>query len=119
MASRRKISKTIFGNADRLDVALHIASAESATYATGISDVLGIPPNRVRAQLIAFAEAGVLEALPRGGAIGVFYMRNNEKFWAALRDLARLSNSQAASLHHRRRAAQMFRKLRASLDIPV
>lgn len=86
MASRRETSKAIFGNADRLDVALRVASAEQPTFATELSRELNISQNRARAQLVVFADAGLLRELPRDG-FRVYYERNNEKFWAALRDI--------------------------------
>lgn len=68
MSSTREVSKALFGNADRLEVAHYIASSsEELIYATEISISLGIPQNRARAQLMAFADAGLLRALPRGG----------------------------------------------------
>lgn len=83
---RRETSKAIFGNADRLDVAIYIASAEQPMFATEIAGELDLPQNRARAQLVVFAQAGLLRELPRDG-FRVYYERSNEKFWTALRDL--------------------------------
>jgi hypothetical protein len=88
MPSSRQFSKAVFGNADRLDVAAHIAaSSDGLIYATEIAESLGIPQNRARAQLLAFAEAGVLRPLPRDLDRRAFFARENDDFWKAMKDL--------------------------------
>jgi hypothetical protein len=84
----RHRSKLLFGNLDRLEVADAIARSPSGMVdATSIADALGIATNRVRAQLLVFAEAGLLEAPPRVGQVR-FYMRLADPFWDAVTILA-------------------------------
>jgi DNA-binding MarR family transcriptional regulator len=88
MASARQVSKAIFGNADRLEVASFIASSsDGLIYATEISQALGIPQNRARAQLMAFAEAGLLNPLPRDHDRRAFFVRQNDGFWDAMKGI--------------------------------
>lgn len=88
MSSTREVSKALFGNADRLEVAHYIASSsDGLIYATEISASLRIPQNRARAQIMAFADAGLLKALPRNQDRRAFYARENEECWKAMRQL--------------------------------
>jgi len=89
MASSREFSKAVFGNADRLDVARYIASSpDGLIYATEIAESLRIPQNRARAQLLAFAEAGVLRPLPRDYDRRAFFTRENEIFWEGIKKIS-------------------------------
>ena len=90
MAASRELSKAIFGNADRLGVAEYIAaSPDGLIYATEIARSLDIPQNRARAQLLAFAEAGLLRPLPRDLDRRAFFSRENDDFWEAMNSLSR------------------------------
>lgn len=76
-------SKTLLGNRDRLEIAVAIAlSRDGLVNATDLSDQLGMANNRVRANLLAFAEADLLEALPRSDGHGRrWFMRASSPFW--------------------------------------
>jgi len=83
MTQVRRVSKALFGNADRLEVINFIASStDGLVYATEISESLRIPQNRARAQLMALAEAGLLESLPRDGG-RAFFLRKDHSLWSA------------------------------------
>ncbi|HEY1690339.1 MAG TPA: hypothetical protein VGF95_15905 [Solirubrobacteraceae bacterium] len=86
----RERSKHVFGNRDRLEVAVAIAcSADGLVNATDLGAVLvGWPNNRIRAQLVALAKAGLLQAAPRNGPGRVWYSREPSLFWEACRELA-------------------------------
>lgn len=83
----RVMSKTLFGNLDRLEVAVAIAASLSgAINASELGRLLGIAPNRVAAQLAALTKAGLLEPLPRASQIR-WYMRRDSAFWQLCREL--------------------------------
>jgi hypothetical protein len=83
-AEARAFSKTLFGNADRLEVAWAIRRAHSdVVFAAQLSDELGIARNRVRAQLIALAECGFLVELPRVDNT-VMFEKQQSFFWDAI-----------------------------------
>jgi len=86
----RRRSKLVFGNRDRLEVAVAIArSNDPLVNATELTDVLvGWPNNRIRAQLVALAEADLLRAAPRIGPGKIYYLRQDSLFWDACLDLA-------------------------------
>jgi DNA-binding transcriptional ArsR family regulator len=88
--TRRRLrdrSKRLLGNADRLEVAAAVARASGQlVHAQGLANELGITAPRVRAQLLAFTEAGLLELLPKNGQI-VYYQRHDDPFWDAARAL--------------------------------
>lgn len=78
------MSKALFGNRDRLDVAVAIArSKDNAVNATDLSIDLGVFNNRVRNQLVALADAGLLQAMPTGGDRKRWYLRRQVPFWDA------------------------------------
>jgi DNA-binding transcriptional ArsR family regulator len=78
----------LFGNADRLEVALAVArSSSGVVHAQELSDRLGISPPRVRTQLLSFVDAGVMEVLPRHGNI-VNYQRLPDPFWSGVENIA-------------------------------
>jgi hypothetical protein len=86
----RTRSKALFGNMDRLLVAVAIAdNPDRAINATDLGWQLRLANNRVRAQLVAFAEAGLLE-VPSGGTGDRkrWYLRVDSPFWDACRNLA-------------------------------
>jgi DNA-binding transcriptional ArsR family regulator len=77
----RSRSKRIFGNADRLEVALAVARSSSGlVHAQELADDLGISPPRVRAQLLAFVEAELMTVLPREG-LKQNYEKLDDPFW--------------------------------------
>jgi hypothetical protein len=83
----RKRSKQLFGNADRLEVAAAVASSSSGVvHAQELADQLGISPPRVRAQLLAFVDAGVMEVLPRHSNV-VNYERLPDPFWTMVLEI--------------------------------
>jgi hypothetical protein len=85
----RASSKTLLGNRDRLEVAVAIAfSPDGIVNAADLSEQLQMANNRVRANLLAFAEAGLLEALPRAAGSGRrWFTRTSSPFWVMCMDL--------------------------------
>jgi hypothetical protein len=77
----RDRSKRLYGNADRLQVAYAVAKSSGVVHAQELSDALLISPPRVRAQLLTFAEAGLMRVLPRSGHIQNYEMVK-DPFWA-------------------------------------
>jgi len=77
----------LFGNSDRLTVAVAIARhPERAVNATDLSFELGMINSQVRAQLVALCKVGLLEQ----GAPGPgkrWYMRRECSFWQTCLDL--------------------------------
>jgi DNA-binding transcriptional ArsR family regulator len=57
-------------------------------HAQALANELGIGPPRVRSQLLAFTDAGLMRLLPRDGQI-VHYERVDDPFWHAVIDLQR------------------------------
>jgi DNA-binding transcriptional ArsR family regulator len=55
-------------------------------HAQELANELGISPPRVRAQLRAFTDAGLMRLMPREGQI-VYYERLDDPFWHAALDL--------------------------------
>jgi hypothetical protein len=76
----RRRSKRLFGNADRLEVALAVAESSGLVHAQELADRLGISPPRVRAQLLAFVDADLMRVLPRSGLVQN-YERIEDPFW--------------------------------------
>ena len=84
----RKNSKAMFGSSDRLPVALAIAAAEDgAVNATDLSWDLRLANNRVRAQLVAMADLGLLQAIPPDSGGKRWYTRVDSPFWDVCVDL--------------------------------
>lgn len=82
---RRRLSKLLLGNADRLDVAAAVArSSAGVVHAQELGRALDLTPSRVRAQLLAMVDAGVLTLPPRVGRT-VDYEREEAPFWDAIR----------------------------------
>lgn len=89
----RQRSKALFGNLDRLEVAVAVARNEDELVnATDLVSTLdGLQNNRVRAQLIALKDAGLLELAPQlGDGRRVQYIRQPSTFWDACLDLYEL-----------------------------
>lgn len=83
----RLFSKIVFGNRDRLEVAAAIArSRDGFVNATDLQDELGIAQSRIRNQLVAFSEAGLLSAFPSSD-LKRWYQRLDSSFWQACLDL--------------------------------
>jgi hypothetical protein len=84
----RTYSKVLLGNKDRIDVAVAIAlSQDKAVNATDLANELGLVNSRVRTQLLAFAEVGLLSETPASGELKRWYLRQNSPFWQACLDL--------------------------------
>jgi len=86
----RRRSKAMFGNLDRLEVAVAIALSEDGLVnATDLSWELRIANNRVRAQLLALAELGLLRPSPGDTAGKRHYLRLENPLWQTCLDLYR------------------------------
>jgi hypothetical protein len=84
----RARSKALFGNRDRLEVAVAITlSPDGAVNATDLAKVTGLANNRVRNQLLVMAAAGLLAEMPPGGEHKRWYVRQDSPFWQACLDL--------------------------------
>jgi hypothetical protein len=81
----RERSKRLFGNADRLEVAVAVAESSGLVHAQELAVSLGMSPPRVRTQLLAFVAAGVMRSLPRSGQLQN-YERIDDPFWALVRE---------------------------------
>ena len=80
----RARSKQVFGNADRLEVVAAVAQSRSGVvHAQELADSLGISPPRVRTQLLALTEAGLMRLLPREG-LTQNYERVKDPYWEAM-----------------------------------
>jgi hypothetical protein len=79
----------VFGNRDTLDVAVAIGrQGDSAVNATDLSRDLGIAVNRVRSQLVAFADADLLRELDIGNSGKRWFVRRDSRFWELCAALA-------------------------------
>jgi hypothetical protein len=77
----RMRSKGLFGNLDRLEVAAAIAaSSDRLVNATDLQWDLKIATNRIRAQLVALRDLGLLRG-PMPDARKRYYMRVESPFW--------------------------------------
>jgi hypothetical protein len=85
----RERSKDVFGNKDRLDVAVAIArSADDAVNATDLAAETGLVNSRVRAQLLALTRADLLSEVPQTGEdLKRWYLRQESPFWQTCLDL--------------------------------
>jgi hypothetical protein len=79
----RDRSKRLFGNADRLEVAVAVAQSSGLVHAQELAEQLAISPPRVRTQLLAFVDAQVMRSLPRSGHIQN-YERLDDPFWETI-----------------------------------
>jgi DNA-binding transcriptional regulator GbsR (MarR family) len=84
----RQSSKRLFGNRDTVDVLCAIAASNGAVCAADLEEELGLANNRVRAQLIALADVGLLQKLPKGRERIQWYQRIESPMWAAVLSLA-------------------------------
>jgi hypothetical protein len=86
----RQRSKAMFGNLDRLDVAVAVAlSDDGLVNATDLSWSLRIANNRVRAQLVTLADLGLLQPAPLDGSGKRHYLRIENPFWQTCIELCR------------------------------
>jgi len=85
----RLLSKLLFGNLDRLDVILAVGdSPDGLICAADLEHELGLANNRVRAQLKTLADAGFVDALPRGRGDRIqWYQRRSSALWTLCADL--------------------------------
>src|SRR4051794_13422160 len=83
----RRQSKLMFGSGDRLAVALAVsASRDGVVNATDLSWDLHLANNRVRAQLLAMRDLGLLQEDPtRSGKR--WFIRIESPFWSTCVDL--------------------------------
>jgi hypothetical protein len=88
-ASMRRLSKGLFGNSHRLEIAATIAGAPTDLFhAKELSDVLRIPHNVVSKQLHAFVLADVLEDVEQlPGQRYRYFRRLPHPYWNVARDL--------------------------------
>lgn len=89
-AKLRERSKKVFGNADRIEVAAAIARSSSG-FVNGqeLHEELGISPPRVRTQLLALCDGGLLRTIPRAG-LKQYYERvdDDDPFWTLVEQVA-------------------------------
>jgi hypothetical protein len=79
----REKSKVLMGNRDRLEVAVAVAVSEDGVVnATDISQQLGMANNRVRANLLAFAEVELLDQAPLPQSGRRWFVRRSDPFWS-------------------------------------
>lgn len=85
----RKLSKRLFGNRYRLEIAAAIAEAEpSVVYARALAEQLQAPANLVGEELHTLAEAELLVLLPRPrGQQQQEYQRMASSYWELARRL--------------------------------
>jgi hypothetical protein len=84
----RKKSKVLMGNRDRLEVAVAVAVSEDGVVnATDISQQLGMANNRVRANLLAFAEVELLDDAPLSQSGRRWFIRRSNPFWSLCLEL--------------------------------
>jgi len=93
----RGFSKTMFGNADRIEVAAAVARCQSGMVnGQELHELLGISPPRVRAQLLALASAGLVEQLPRmGQRLNYGIVDRDDPFWTLISEVAEVWGSQS------------------------
>jgi DNA-binding transcriptional ArsR family regulator len=82
----RDRSKKLFGNADRLEVAYAIAESSGLVHAQELSETLGISPPRVRTQLLAHVDAGLMRELPLVRQVKN-YERVDDPYWPHIQQL--------------------------------
>jgi hypothetical protein len=83
----REKSKLLLGNRDRLEVAVAVAASDGIVNATDISRQLDMANNRVRANLLAFAEAGLLDEPPPSHSGRRWFIRRSTPFWSLCLEL--------------------------------
>jgi hypothetical protein len=102
-SSRRHLSKCLFGNSYRLEIAAQIAGLSTdLTHAKELSDFLRIPANVVSKQLHAFVLAGVMESIDQiPGQRFRYFRRLSHPYWELAKSLEGGSD---AALHGRSEA---------------
>jgi predicted transcriptional regulator len=84
----RHQAKLLFGNRDRVEVAIAIARSNTGMVnAAELSYEIGLQNNRIRAQLKTLADAGLLQEMPREASGRVWYERRDSSFWDACLEL--------------------------------
>jgi hypothetical protein len=85
----RDRSKSLFGNSDRLAVAVAVARSDGWVNATDVHMAMPhIAVNRIRAQLVALVEAELMDnAPPVAESRRVWYVRRDHSFWQTCLDL--------------------------------
>jgi hypothetical protein len=77
------LSKVVFGNRDRVEVAVAIArSSDGVVNATDLSREIDLPQSRVRNQLVAMAEGELLTVFDTTD-LKRWYKRKDAPFWNA------------------------------------
>jgi DNA-binding MarR family transcriptional regulator len=89
-ARLQKLSRTLFGNQDRLVVAVAVAShASPLLFARELAAALRITDHRVAIQLKAFENAGLMIRLPRTKAERTQYVQRLDScFWRMVVELS-------------------------------
>lgn len=83
----RSRSKAAFGNQDRLEVAAAVARASGGLVnATQLAAEIGMVNTRVRAQLMALVDAGLLKGSLTSDRVR-WYERRESAFWALVAEL--------------------------------
>lgn len=78
----RDLSKIVFGNKDRLEVAVAVArSPDGVVNATDLHEEIGLAQSRVRNQLVAMAEARLLVVASSSTDVKRWYRREDSPFW--------------------------------------
>jgi hypothetical protein len=82
-------SQGLWGNQDRLVVAVAVAEAEPADlYAQALGEHIGLPDSRIGPHLKRFVELGLLLRLPKAGSERrIYHQRINDGFWEAVRHM--------------------------------
>jgi hypothetical protein len=88
LARVREHSKRMFGNQDRLEVAVAVARvALGRVNATDLSRDVALAVNRVRAQLLALEALGLLTTVPTDDGRRVFLrVDDTDRFWSFVVD---------------------------------
>lgn len=85
----RQVSKLLFGNRLRLELAVAIALSDGVVFARQLAEELGVNDNQVAPELRNFAQAGLLERIEdrrNNDAVGrprVLYSRRDSSFWGS------------------------------------
>ena len=78
----RGLSKAVFGNRDRLEVAVAIARSDGFVNATDLCRELDLAQSRIRNQLVALADVGLLVSASLGADERKrWYGRKTSPFW--------------------------------------
>lgn len=82
-AEARRLSKALFGNVYRLEIAAAVGSAKTEIVtAKDLATDLGVPPNLVGKQLKDFVTAGVMADVPKvEGQRSRYFRRLDNPYW--------------------------------------